>query len=492
MPIWPSSPTCLARPRLNAALLSWSRCLSSTARLRTPHTDHFQVPCASAGHVIVSLHDVMKHPVSSPLIINLPPFPVQDIDHVDSYLPAFLHRFPCATIHYRWTNSLENHTSQLEDIETATEAESAEPLPPSTPLHWPTPIHDTLFAYEFLIEHLSPPPNDTTGSRFQRRPVFVYGSYLGASLASSLALTESHTHQPMAIRGLLAFNGIFNWTTMLPDHPNNKLMLDDLLEIDSLDEVDKDVAFMKALMPSHFHQPANLFDPFASPVLFFHTAGMLVPQTFTERSTPNLSQGFVDAVNKLSSPSSTAGAEDPYDRAYVYSDPEDPPPPTPYEDVEADTETEDTNTDTSSSADSGISLSPKPPRKGYVTFPPRASSLKIPDTLLLHTTSPPTPSVPGSVQGQRRRLALWKKLKNAENSFGTQALGLAGLMRRSVNLYELRERVKWDLEFNGWDTEALRRIQVQDVGEADRAAGGFALGRQGEEVASRWLDSRLG
>lgn len=440
----------------------------------------------------------MKHPVSSPLIINLPPFPVQDIDHVDSYLPSFLHRFPSATIHYRWTNSQEDHTPRVEANESATEAESAELLSRMTPLHWPTPIHDTLFAYEFLIEHLSPPPDETTGTRLQRRPVYVYGSYLGASLASSLALTESHTHQPMAIRGLLAFNGIFNWTTLLPDHPNNKLMLDELPDIDNLDENDKDVRFMKDLMPSHFEQPANLFDPFASPVLFFHTAGMLVPTSFTERSSPHLSQGFVDAVDQLSGLISTPGAEDPYDQAYVYSDPEDPPPPTPYEDIETDlgidTGTEDTNTDTSSSADSSLApSSPKPPRRGYVAFPPRASSLKIPDTLLMHTTPPTGPAVPGSVQGQRRRLALWKRLKGAENSFGTQALGLAGLMRRSVNLYELRERAKWDFEFAGWDTEALRRVQVHDVGAGEGAAGtGFGLGGQGEEVAARWLGSRLG
>lgn len=53
MPAWPSSPTCLIRSSLSAVRLTGLRCLSSTARLRTPHTDHFQVPCASAGHVIV-------------------------------------------------------------------------------------------------------------------------------------------------------------------------------------------------------------------------------------------------------------------------------------------------------------------------------------------------------------------------------------------------------------------------------------------------------
>ncbi|KAI3401969.1 hypothetical protein diail_3943 [Diaporthe ilicicola] len=428
----------------------------------------------------------MKHPASTPLVINLPPFPVRDINHVDSYLPAFLHRFPTATIHYRWANSpgKENKPSQSEEDEPANEADPAELLSRSTPLHWPTPLHDTLFAYEFLIEHLSPPPNDSTGSRLQRRPVYVHGSYLGASLASSLALTESHTHQPMAIRGLLAFNGIFNWTTLLPDHPtNNPLVLEDLLDMDGPYVNDRDVSLMKELMPSHFHQPANLFDPFASPVLFFHTAGLLVPMNFTERSSLDMSDGI------------RSGAPDILNQAYEYSDPEDPPPPSPYEDIEADTETEDTNTDTSSSADSNPSLlSPKQPRKGYVTFPPRASSLKIPDTLLLHTASPRAPPPPASSSpGAARHLARWKRFMNAENSFATQALCLAGLMRRSVNLFELRERMKWDVESgSSWDGEAARRIQVEDVGSPGSGAGGFSLGRQGEDIAARWLGSRLG
>jgi hypothetical protein len=325
----------------------------------------------------------------------------------------------------------------------------------------------------------------------------VYGSYLGASLASSLALTESHTHQPVAIRGLLAFNGIYNWTTLLPDHPNNKVMLDKPPEMEGLDGNDKDLRFAKDLMPSHFERPDNLFDPFVSPVLFFHTAGMLVPTSFTERSAPNMSEGFIGVVDQQSA---TSRVDDPYDQAYVYSDPEDPPPPTPYDDIEETvTETEDENTGTNSSPEGGSSnsllaaASLQPARKGYMTFPPRASSLKIPDTLLMHTTPPPGPTVPDSVQGQRRRLALGKRLKAAENSFGSQALGLAGLMCRSVNLYELRERAKWDVEFRGWDTEALRRVQVEDVGVAEHGgADGFGLGPHGEEIAAHWLGSKIG
>lgn len=66
MPIWSSSSTCLIRSSLNAVRLTGLRRLSSTARLETPHTDHFQVPCASSGNVIVrSASFVSPPPFSS-------------------------------------------------------------------------------------------------------------------------------------------------------------------------------------------------------------------------------------------------------------------------------------------------------------------------------------------------------------------------------------------------------------------------------------------
>lgn len=451
-----------------------------------------------------SLHGVLNHPVSTPLIINLPAYPTQDIAHVNSYLPSFLYQYPTATIHYRWSRTRDS------DSEAAQPTDVVQPIP--TPLQWPTPITDILVAYDFLRKALS--PSAEGGGPLQRRDIYVHGSYLGASLAVSLALTETHVHEPVAIRGLSAYNGIYNWTTFLPDHPVNRPVLtNDMFSVEnnnSDNRADEDVAHLRHLMPTLFRSPADMFDPFVSPVLFFHTSGLMVPPSFTERWTPlHSSSRFLGAGDDI----------DPYD--YVYSDPEDPPPPGPYPEVaemEAqlgeDLDASDTSTgssditshlsdESSSSTPSSLasatttSTIPKPtanPRKGYLVFPPRWSNLKIPDTLLLHSTAPPLPSISSHVIGKSRRLALWNKLKNAENSFDTQALGLGSLMRRSVDKFELKERMRWDEEFGDWDGEAAKRVRIEDAGggvSCESRKFGFGKEGQAEEIAAQWFEERM-
>ncbi|ROW01249.1 hypothetical protein VMCG_05890 [Cytospora schulzeri] len=449
------------------------------------------------------LHNVSKDSTSTPLIINLPAFPTQNVEDVGSYLPRFLHNFPTATIHYRWTD-------RQGDLKTFPKHGGAG-TPPSpddpsgaisryipTPLHWPTPLHDTIFGYEWLIKNLSPPG-------LKRRAIYVYGSYLGASLASSLALTESHTHEPMAVRGLMAFNGIYNWSRMLPGHPTNKIILDDAVAAaeaaaEKADPIepeatgdpsggvvalnDQDVAPLKGLVPTLFRHPFNLFDPFASPVLFFHTAGMPVPPKFDPP------KSYRDL----------GGAADPDDDLpYVYSDPEDTPPPTFYDDEEDGVG--GGRESTTGIADKDLDFTafskwpPPPPRKGYFAFPPLTSSLKIPETLLMHTTSTATPLLDAAT-GKKVPLARLRKLKSAENSFEAHALSLGNLMRKSINRMELRERLNWDPDIHGLREEAVRRVEVEDVGEVMRDEAGqigeSGLSDEGEEIALRWLQDRVG
>lgn len=407
-------------------------------------------------------------------------------------MPRFLQRYPSATIHFRWPQR-----GQLAASSTSNDSGGEQHRGSSdAPLHWPTPIHDTLAGFDFLTRELAPPPDRRNGhSKLQRRDVYVYGSFLGAGLAASLALTEAHANEPMAVRGLLAVNGVYNWTTFLPDHPlkttRQRLQKElglDLAEFERREDTDRDIGMLKALLPRLFHQPGNLFDPFASPVLFFHTAGMMVPPSFTERWRPEYLSDTMSSSSSSSS-SSDSGDIDPYD--YVYSDPEDPPPPTPFPEAETTTDTEETNSDSDASAgipdDPSITMMAPAPRRGYLAFPPRASSLKIPDTLLLHSTAPSLPDVPDTVVGQRRRTAVWKKLRNAENSFASQAMGLAGLMRRSVNKLEVKERVRWDEDLEDPEGEAMRRVETRDIGEE-----GLGQNTEAEERARQWLEERLG
>ncbi|RYO94207.1 hypothetical protein DL766_002707 [Monosporascus sp. MC13-8B] len=334
-------------------------------------------------------------------------------------LPLFCHRHPTAVVHYRWAGYPPVGDGS------ATETLKSEGF--YAPLHWPTPLHDTLQAYSWILENLMP-------SSSTRRDVYVYGSYLGASLATSLTLTETHPHQRMGIRGCIAFNGIYNWTTFLPDHPVNKLPRTRSLNI--LKEIltqSRDPTFLGLKQQAEilFEKTDSLFDPFASPCLFFHTPGIHVPQSFTERV-----QG---------SPASKVSVED---------------------------------------ITLELLLAAVPPKKSHLKFPPTESTLKIPEMLLIHS-GPPLPA-PSPQRRQQRR-----KKEYRGNGFRTQAEELAGLMRRSIHEHELKDRKQWDEDLQGlktWDEEATRRVQVYDVGLHHKVP---ELPDDGNRFAEGWLEDRL-
>lgn len=165
----------------------------------------------------------------------------------------------------------------------------------------------------------------------------------------------------------------------------------------------------------------------------------------------------------------------------MYSDPEDPPPPTLYPESETETESDQ---ESSQESDSAIVIAPQP-RKGYLAFPPRNSTLGIPEALLLHNTG----QYPVMPEGNRRATAQWKRARNAENSYASQAEALAGLMRRSVEKLELRERKRWEFDdgISDWQGEIMRRVGLGDVG----VVGVGEIGKRGEELAALWFEERL-
>lgn len=472
---------------------------------KSTFSSHFLDTSLTPSH---SLHDVARHPVTTPLVINLPACPVPDITDVDSYLPRFLHRYPSATIHYRWPGGRRLIQPA------ASSPPSAGQSPPPLPLRWPTPIHDTLAGYDHLLRAFtppspssSPPPSpahiSSSSSKYHvrtRRDVYVVGSHLGAGLGAALALTESHVDQPMAVRGLLALDGVYNWTTFLPDHPissQRAKLADDyeelglrhqlsLLEEESWEEEDDGgrvvgLGMMKGLLGKLFEQPGNVFDPFASPALFFHTAGMLVPRDFGERWRPEY---YYDTSSSSSSSSST-------DDAYVYSDPDDPPQPPGH--PENDASDAETNQDSDAEPKPDPRSAKKAPkRRGYHTFPPPGSTLMIPDALLLHSTPPPLPLLPPTAAVKpQRRAGLHRRLRRAENSFGSQAAGLAEMMRRSVNDFEPPDMSRWYDDAENFEDKGSRRVSLEDVGRM-RRRDGLGFGEHGEEVARQWLEERLG
>ena len=175
-------------------------------------------------------------------------------------------------------------------------------------------------------------------------------------------------------------------------------------------------------LPWLFDTPENLFDPFASPSLFFHNPGLNVPQSFTFSS----SEQF--AISSLIG----------RDEEYI--------------------------------------LPAKAPRKSHLTFPSLQSTLKIPETLLLHDIPPKT-----LFSGSKRR----SKIRG--HSFASQAAELGELMRRSIEKHEPGERGQWDNDLEGLKDETLRRVQIMELGEEQASQ---ELDEEGQRIVSDWLEDR--
>ncbi|KAF4984256.1 hypothetical protein FDECE_17130 [Fusarium decemcellulare] len=349
----------------------------------------------------ISLVNIAGHPPNSPLFIQLPPFPSSDGEPAP--LPSFLQGRPVATINYRW-NSIDLGLTEL----------------PSTDGLWPTPIHDASFAYSWLVENLAP-------QGAQRRDIYVYGSHLGASLATSLALTETQPHQRFAVRGLVSYNGIYNWTMFFPDHPANRAVKRSKNPmLIYRPQEGTYVHYLQQHLPVYFQSPSDMFDPFVSPSLFFHNPGLRIPSSYTR------SEDESAALEVLINP------------------------------------------------DAAPLTQIKTPRKSRLVFPPRKSTLKVPETLLLYDA---LPAPPPDKAGRRKRA------KPRGNSLELQAQELAEMMQRSIEKVELKERSQWDEDIDSWEDEPARRVKVREAGEERQM---LEMGDQGQEFIEEWLAERVG
>ncbi|KAG7115061.1 hypothetical protein HYQ44_007925 [Verticillium longisporum] len=338
------------------------------------------------------------------------------------HLPDFLAPFPTAVINYRWTGPSSLTSSHTEP---STQDEF------KAPLYWPTPLHDVLFAYSWLLENLRP-------ENQARRAIYLYGTYLGATLAAALALTESHKHEPTAVRGFAAYNGVYNWTMFLPDHKLNKptTYRGKTTPVPPPEEGSA-LRVLRDAMPDLFGAPVSLFDAFASPSLFFQTAGLEIPPSFTQTVAV---AGLVDRMAAL-------GLE-------------------------------------GSAADLMPASVAKVPRRSALVFPPRKSTLGIPSTLLVHDAAVVAAATTSSTA--KRKTTSVRRRKAKGNQFEAQAEELAGLMRRSMEKLELKERMKWDEDFDA-EGEMEARVKVVDVGEGSP----HELGARGDAAVREWLEQRI-
>ncbi|KAF0325900.1 bovine leukaemia virus receptor (BLVR) domain-containing protein [Colletotrichum asianum] len=390
----------------------WLPCRLPRVQRRCFHSeqtldDSVEVPIGSSGSITVDLHNVVRQSSSAPLIIYIPPHSPLPGTHPS--VPGFLHPYPAAVINYRWSAP----DSTPPDA-------SGEPSF-TTPLQWPTPIHDILAGYTWITENLRP-------VHTARRDLYVYSSHAGASLAASLALTESHHHERVAVRGLVAWNGIYNWSMFLPDHRINKPATPRGRKLPSRPKEGSALHALQMEMTDLFRKPADLFDNFASPSLFFQTSGMLPPSTFTQAAV------MTEMLNRMSSLTSGGSVSDLL-------------------------------------AATGSAFTA--PRRSALMFPPRKSTLKLPASLLLHD-SPPLQT---TKRGKRRA---------AGHTFEAQASELASLMRKSLEKLEFKSRLRWDEDFDA-ETETERRVKLVDVGDNEY----LQLGERGQEVITRWLEDRF-
>lgn len=397
-------------------------------------------------------------PSTSPLLVYLPPF-YSGSETQPLPLPSFCRDLPTAVINYRWTG-FSPDISNGGSGHVAAAASSS-----SGHLKWPMPVLDTSKALSWLYANLGPP-------QYERRDVFVYGSYLGASLAASLALTQNHPHRRMTVRGCVAFNGVYNWTMFLDNHLIHKqnrkaasLLSGTVLDQFLTQPGDPGLRKLGDHKRSLFEKPENMFDHFASPCLFFHTPELLAPRTFDKQDDAGISRAIYAATLPPPSPSIPPDEES-FERGGSSSL------------SEADRE-EHEEFITSLSARKPV----RPPMRYGLKFPPRNSTLKIPEALLLHTTRPPW----------RKWFADDVKLPNKKkpvvtvNSFRLQAKELESLMHKSINRLENEERRMWvgdDVDLVG---EAARRAQVADVGPNNDV---FELPQQGQDMVRRWLEGR--
>ncbi|KAI1106584.1 hypothetical protein F4804DRAFT_300487 [Jackrogersella minutella] len=394
------------------------RCFSALAN----DVERVNVRNGSSGIVTIDLHNISKISSPDPLLIYLPPYSTAFTDK-PTHIPNFIKRYPTAVINYRWKGFVPSEAGFRHPEVNKQEGEGEKGKDEDEPSHlaWPTPIHDTAEAYSWIVKNLSP-------SDQMRRDIYVYGSYLGASLATSLALTETYPDEQMAIRGVAAFNGIYDWTTFLPDHKIHK-ELKEVPEDIINQQGGPDFQDLKQHVEALFQIPDNLFDHFASPSLFFCSPGLYVPAAFDASAL---------ACNQS-------------------------PPP---EDI--------------------LKWFPiESPQQHRVVFPPKpelgTKKLIIPETLLLHTT---TPLSPRSRSIHRR----WQKRKKYPgNNFESQAKHLVKGLRNGIYDTERKGSSNWDGDSSSFDDEVDRRIQVEDAG---LNTGDFELGGKGEELAAIWLQEQ--
>ncbi|SLM41065.1 Alpha/beta hydrolase fold-3 [Lasallia pustulata] len=280
----------------------------------SPKLHQVEVGVGSSGHVILDIHNPANADAANPIILYLP-------------------RGPCLAEppHPPTTSAL----SALNHITDATTIQINYRI--SSTLPFPTPVHDVLACYDWVLKTLvHGPASWQNPPRFPR--VGICGELVGGSLAAMLALTECHSQKPGRISAAALGNPIADWTFPAAESPHEEMDAIDLS--DSRSEavepllrkrtqakqrtIDSWTAFanshslsaqaLLSVRDTFFTKPEKWFDPFASPLLFFRTATTEIPTL--EQRDPATDPATDSATDPASVPVKKRKARRPYPPLY--------------------------------------------------------------------------------------------------------------------------------------------------------------------------------
>lgn len=136
--------------------------------------------------------------------------------------------------------------------------------------NFPTPIHDTLAGYDWIVKNLLLKQGISCPGRSDRvSHVAVCGELIGGGLATMLALTECRIGQ-LGIVSAAINNPIVDW-------PNIGLDEKAVNGINTAETLTGSAGQLARLRSQLFRRPEQFFDPFASPLLFFRAASQNIP-----------------------------------------------------------------------------------------------------------------------------------------------------------------------------------------------------------------------
>ncbi|RDW93337.1 uncharacterized protein DSM5745_00659 [Aspergillus mulundensis] len=277
----------LASSRSIPRTLGVRRCaLSVPVRSASTSVDGiYDVPVGGNGYISLSV--VQPKPanlVSANVIINLPQGPLfhgQNVkdqtqnngpetisssdgsgDAISARTLADITSSTVVTINYR-LGKMPFDENQL-PLHARLQIHRGEKEPESLYYHYPTPVHDTLTGFDWVLENLQP------------ARLGIIGTHIGGSLALMLALTE-----PRSVHAVAALEPVCDWTSLDEYCTSSSIPVSRRRKR----HVPKDLVPLLEARERFFANLERYFDSFASPILFLRSPGKDTPKVFPRYQT---------------------------------------------------------------------------------------------------------------------------------------------------------------------------------------------------------------